>query len=109
MQGITDNNSQSLVGNSGNSDVDVNIKINIDTKAIAYGMLCSLFAKGDLTELELDKAVHKLDKIVEADLQKKKGDYEGNIISNNQETPSKFHYCTQLESRPLLFTFPEIK
>lgn len=45
--------------------MDLTVNVDIDTKAIAYGMLCSLYAKGELTELELERAIHKLDRLIE--------------------------------------------
>ena len=71
MHGPTENQLNTLIGHSGNSDVDLTVNIDIDTKGIAYGMLCSLYAKGELTKLELYKAIHRLDKLIERDKRKK--------------------------------------
>ncbi|MEH7335132.1 hypothetical protein V7161_21120 [Neobacillus drentensis] len=65
MERLSENQLNSLIRNSGNSDVDLTVHVDIDTKAIAYGMLCSLYAKGELTELELERAVQKLDRLIE--------------------------------------------
>ena len=48
MQKPVENKLSTVVGHSGNSDVDLVVNIDIDTKAIAYGVLCSLYAKGEL-------------------------------------------------------------
>jgi hypothetical protein len=69
------NKLETIIGHSGNSDVDLVVNVDIDTKAIAYGMLCSLYAKGELTEQELEQAVRKLDKLIERDNDKKKAEY----------------------------------
>ncbi|GIO26364.1 hypothetical protein [Ornithinibacillus bavariensis] len=51
------------VGKSGNSDVD--ITIDIDTTAIAYAMLCSLYATNRLNSKEFDLAIRKFDSLME--------------------------------------------
>ncbi len=71
MQKPIENKLSTVIGHSGNSEVDLVVNIDIDTKAIAYGMLCSLFAKGDLTESELEKAIKKLDSLIERDKKRK--------------------------------------
>ena len=65
-----------MVGHSGNSDVDLEVNIDIDTKAIAYGMLCSLYAKGELSEVELENAIQRLDTFIERDKRKRKENNE---------------------------------
>ena len=67
MDTLNENQIRSLIKNSGNSDVDLNIQIDIETKSIAYAMLCSQFAKGDLSEFELEKAIKKLNEVIERD------------------------------------------
>lgn len=89
MQKPFENKLSTVVGHSGNSDVDLEVNIDIDTKAIAYGMLCSLYAKGDLSEVELEKAIQKLDTFIERDKRKRK--------ANND---------TIIENKPKLFDFP---
>ncbi|GIN64408.1 hypothetical protein J27TS8_44010 [Robertmurraya siralis] len=82
MQKPVENKLNTIVRHSGNSDVDLEVNIDIDTKAIAYGMLCSLYAKGELSEMELNKAIQKLDTLIERDKRKKKLDnnnYQVNI------------------------------
>jgi hypothetical protein len=75
------------IGRSGNSDVDVTI--DIDTTAIAYAMLCSLFATDRLNSQEFDKAVKKFDSLM-----KKKG----------KPNPSSYH--NNGASTPKLFSVP---
>ena len=82
MYGPSENKLNTLVGHSGNSDVDLTVNIDIDTKGIAYGMLCSLYAKGELTKLELYKAIHRLDKLIERD--KRKKELNNNLVIENE-------------------------
>lgn len=88
MESPVENKLQSMVSHSGNSDVDLTLNIEIDTKAIAYGMLCSLYAKGDLSEQELEKAIQKLDNLIERD--------------RNKTSDIKYN-----DSKPKLYIFPE--
>jgi hypothetical protein len=90
MESSSEKRVDTIIGHSGNSDVDLTVNIDIDTKAIAYGLLCSLFAKGEITEQELDKAIQKLDHLIDMDKENKK--------RNNNNT--------SIESRPKLFNFP---
>ncbi len=55
-----ENQIRALVQESGNSDVDVNVYVDIDTKSIAYAILCAMYAKGELSEIALEKAIKKL-------------------------------------------------
>ena len=82
MHEPTENQLNTLIGHSGNSDVDLTVNIDIDTKGIAYGMLCSLYAKGELTKLELYKAIHRLDKLIERD--KRKKEMKNNSVIENE-------------------------
>ncbi len=82
MHGPIENKLNTLVEHSGNSDVDLTVNIDIDTKGIAYGMLCSLYAKGELTKLELYKAIQKLDKLIERD--KRKKEHKNNPYIENE-------------------------
>lgn len=50
---------ESIIKDSGNSDVDISILI--DTTPMAYAMLCSLLATQQLTKHEFDKAVQNLE------------------------------------------------
>jgi hypothetical protein len=52
---------QSQIGHSGNSDVDVNVNIQVDTMPIAFAILCSLLATKQLTNEEFESAVRKLE------------------------------------------------
>jgi hypothetical protein len=52
---------QSQIGHSGNSDVDVNVNIQVDTMPIAFAILCSLLATKQMTNEEFDQAVAKLE------------------------------------------------
>ncbi|SES62240.1 hypothetical protein SAMN05216389_10197 [Oceanobacillus limi] len=51
----------SLIRQSGNSDVDVQVKV--DTTPIAFAMLCSLLASKQLSQSEFDSAVRKLKRL----------------------------------------------
>ncbi|MGJ7921272.1 hypothetical protein [Neobacillus sp. LXY-4] len=88
MQESIENKLKTVIENSGNSEVDLNVNIEIDTKALAYGLLCSLYAKGEITESELEKAVQKLDSLIDRD-KKRNG---------------KNMY---IENKPNLFGFPK--
>lgn len=55
---------QAKIGHSGNSDVDVFTHIEVDTKPIAYAMLCSLYAQRKLSENEFNLAVRKLEELM---------------------------------------------
>ncbi|KAB2333956.1 hypothetical protein [Bacillus mesophilum] len=72
MERQVENNLKTVIERSGNSDVDLTVNVDIDTTPIAYGILCSIFAKGDLTELELEKAIQKLDHLIDRDKNKKR-------------------------------------
>jgi len=39
------NQLQALIKESGNSDVDVNLQVEIETKSIAYAILCGMYCK----------------------------------------------------------------
>jgi hypothetical protein len=52
---------QSQIGHSGNSDVDINVNVQVDTMPIAFAILCSLLATKQLTSEEFDLAVRKLE------------------------------------------------
>lgn len=89
MERSAENKVSSLIGNSGNSEVDLTVNIDIDTKAIAYGIMCSFYAKGDLSEQELEKAIQKLNTLIEQESKKKKG-------TNYYQ-----------DSKPKIFDFPQ--
>lgn len=96
MERPIENNVNSLVGHSGNSDVDLVVNIDIHSKAIAYGMLCSLYAKGEITELELERAIEKLDYLLERDTKRKKSNK--NHVSEHKPKPTLI-YSPQQNSR----------
>jgi hypothetical protein len=62
---ITDSmiDNQAKINHSGNSNVNVNVNVQIDTKAIAYALLCSSLAKKDLTIDEFQFALNKLEEL----------------------------------------------
>lgn len=55
---------QAKIGHSGNSDVDVFTHVEVDTKPIAYAMLCSLYAQRKLSKNEFNLAVRKLEELM---------------------------------------------
>lgn len=48
------------IGHSGNSDVDVKIDVNVDTTAIGFAILCSLYATGQMNNDEFQNATRIL-------------------------------------------------
>jgi hypothetical protein len=89
---ISQNTNKAAIGESGNSNVDVNIDINIDTTAIAYAMLCSLYATEQLNEKQLDKAIDR---------------FESLIKRREKNLHNKKEKVTKGESRPMLFGVPK--
>ncbi|MBR7796185.1 hypothetical protein GT022_08995 [Agaribacter marinus] len=61
---------KSVVKHSGNSDVDVNV--HVDTKPIAYAMLCTLLASKQISNEEFEEAVSRLDKLTNREKRKMK-------------------------------------
>ncbi len=51
---------KSQIGHSGNSDVDVEVNVIVDTTALAYAYLCSMLATNKMTNDEFDIALKKL-------------------------------------------------
>ncbi|MCP3762381.1 hypothetical protein NLX67_08255 [Domibacillus sp. A3M-37] len=51
------------IGDSGNSDVDVNVIVKVDTIPIAFAMLCSMWASKQMSDEDFELAVRKLEKI----------------------------------------------
>jgi hypothetical protein len=88
-----ENFSKTVVGHSGNSDVDLTVNIDIDTKSIAFGMLCSLFAKGELSDVELEKGLRKLEELIDRDKRRKKHH------SNSNHKPKLFEFPEHDEKR----------
>lgn len=54
---------QASIGHSGNSDVDVHVNIDVDTRPIAYAVLCSLLATKQLSQSEFEIAVKKMEEL----------------------------------------------
>lgn len=52
---------QSSIDHSGNSDVDVQINIQVDVKPIAFAILYSLLATKQLSNRDFENALKKLD------------------------------------------------
>lgn len=98
---MEDNTLRSIVQDSGNSDIDLDIKIEIETKSIAYAMLCSLFAKGELTESELQDAIDKLDSIIERDQNNRKEQNQSHTIrlDSRQLGKNKSYYEFPMSNR----------
>ena len=51
------------IGKSGNSDVDVQVDVFVDTTPIAFAILTSLFATKQMTVEEFDEAVRRLENL----------------------------------------------
>ncbi|MEM5016725.1 hypothetical protein WKH31_10580 [Metabacillus indicus] len=51
----------SQISESGNSNVDVHVSIQVDTKPIAMAMLYSLLASGKLTPQEFAEAIQRIE------------------------------------------------
>ncbi|PLR96794.1 hypothetical protein [Bacillus sp. T33-2] len=58
---VTSNHS--TIGHSGNSDVDVNVQVHVDTMAIAYAILCAMLGTNRMTNSEFESAVQKLEEL----------------------------------------------
>lgn len=58
---IDTNNAE--IGQSGNSDVDVYVNVEIDTKPIAHAMLCTLLATKKISKKEFEEALINLEEI----------------------------------------------
>ncbi|MGM7635196.1 hypothetical protein [Bacillus sp. Hm123] len=75
------------VGHSGNSDVDIHIDVEVDTKPVAYAMLCSLLATKQLTTEEFEEALERLQKLIDKDKRRrieKKNDPSSRVKLFNQ-------------------------
>ncbi|GAA0323868.1 hypothetical protein GCM10008967_12990 [Bacillus carboniphilus] len=59
------NQNQSRINQSGNSDVDVNVKVEVDTKPIAYALLVSLLSTNQLSRSQFNEAVNQLDELLD--------------------------------------------
>lgn len=58
-----DYKTKSEINNSGNSEVDVHITIDIDVKPVAFAMLYSLLASKQLTEHQFEDALKRLQEL----------------------------------------------
>ncbi|MEH7354659.1 hypothetical protein V7150_13955 [Neobacillus drentensis] len=54
------NENTNSIGQSGNSDVDIQIDVHVDTTAIAFAILCSLLATKQMNNVEFEEAVERL-------------------------------------------------
>src|ERR1700730_7731539 len=78
VENIDTDANHAKIGNSGNSNVDVHVNIEIDTKAIAYAMLCSLLATNAISNQEFNSAIAKWEELTEEkDKEKEKNKPEG--------------------------------
>lgn len=73
---------KSIVQESGNSDVDVTVKV--DTTPIAFAMLCTLLATKQISNEEFESSVRKLE-----ELTKRKS--HQSIIGKNDVTKAKLY------------------
>jgi hypothetical protein len=53
------------IGQSGNSDVDVNVDVLVDTTPIAFAILTSLLATNQMTNIEFNEAVRRLENLTQ--------------------------------------------
>lgn len=81
-----DSNSANI-GHSGNSDVDVHVSIEVDTRPIAYALLCSMLATKQLSQSEFDTAVNKMEELTGKKESTKVNNKQGNK-KGNSKTPS---------------------
>jgi hypothetical protein len=65
--------SMSTINQSGNSDVDVNVSVEVDTMPIALAILCQAYIKKELTNQQLESAVDKLLDLTDRYRDKKRG------------------------------------
>ncbi|WP_141676221.1 hypothetical protein [Pseudobacillus wudalianchiensis] len=86
---------QTEVKNSGNSDVDLNVIVEMDTKPIAYAMLCSLLATKQINYKEFENALEVLEGLIKKD-EKARGSHEDRGTSKvklfNQNTRKDSRY-----------------
>lgn len=86
---------QTEVTNSGNSNVDMNVIVEMDTKPIAYAMLCSLLATKQINYKEFEDALEVLEGLIKKD-EKARGSHEDSGTSKvklfNQNTRKDSRY-----------------
>lgn len=73
-----DNENINSIGNSGNSDVDMNLEVHIDNTAIGFAILCTLLATGQMNEREFQTSVKKLEELTN----QKMSNFSGYDINN---------------------------
>ncbi|PLT35069.1 hypothetical protein [Bacillus sp. V5-8f] len=74
------NENNARIGHSGNSDVDIQLNVQVDTRPIAYAILCSLLATKQMTNEEFSAAVQKMDEMTP---------YQTNDKDNIEREPDK--------------------
>ncbi|RHW34154.1 hypothetical protein D1B31_19840 [Neobacillus notoginsengisoli] len=57
------NENLNSIGQSGNSDVDIQIDVHVDTTAIAFALLTSLLATKQMSSEEFEEAVKRLESL----------------------------------------------
>lgn len=57
------NESLNSIGQSGNSDVDVQVDVHVDTTPIAFALLCSMLANKQMNRMEFEQAVRRLERL----------------------------------------------
>jgi len=57
------NENVNSIGQSGNSDVDIQIDVHVDTTSIAFALLCSLLATKQMSAEEFEEAVRRLENL----------------------------------------------
>ncbi|KKK38240.1 hypothetical protein WQ57_09925 [Mesobacillus campisalis] len=67
------------IGNSGNSDIDLNVEVKVDTTAIGFAVLCTLLATGQMNELQFQEAVRKMEELT----QEKIGHFYGKGLNDS--------------------------
>ncbi|KKI93645.1 hypothetical protein WQ54_03280 [Bacillus sp. SA1-12] len=77
VKNIKQNDNKASINTSGNSNVD--ISIDIDTRAIAYAVLCSLYATDKLNESQFQKALEKFESVMKTNANKN-GHNQPNVI-----------------------------
>ncbi|RFU65327.1 hypothetical protein [Peribacillus glennii] len=74
------NENNARIGHSGNSDVDIQLNVQVDTRPIAYAILCSLLATKQMTNEEFSAAVQKMDELTP---------YQTSAKNHKNEEPDK--------------------
>jgi hypothetical protein len=69
-----------LIGESGNSDVDVNVVVEVDTMPIAFAILIAQWSSKQLSDKDFGRAIRKLEELTEQHTNKRNRD--NNALSN---------------------------